>query len=79
METYNERKNRLWDSIHLYQDVIKTIQEQGLDSPLAHKVISMYRDEIQKAYQELKEVTRWFKTTGLDPNEPFNRRKYGRN
>lgn len=67
-ETYNQSKAMLWDLIHSCQALIKVIKP---NSPLAREVIAGNREIIRSTYADLKELTRWFKQSGLEPDEPY--------
>lgn len=79
-ESFNERKDFLWSYIHTCQDLIKAIQATSIGtSSLAYEVIRMEREQIQQTYDELKQLQRWFKTSGLKPDEPFSYKREGSN
>lgn len=75
MESYQERKAWIWSTIDLNRDLIKTVQEVcSDDEPLKKQVLSNCRAEIRKKTQELSDLARWFKQSGLKETEPYNRR-----
>lgn len=67
-ETYAERKASLWSYIHTCQGLIKVIKP---DTPLAREVIKAERSSIRETYNELKELTRWFKKSGMTETQPY--------
>lgn len=67
-ETFNQHKAFLWDYIHTTQDLIKAIKP---NSQLAKEAIAGSRESVRDTYAELKELQRWFNTSGLDPDEPY--------
>ena len=71
-ETFEQRKDFLWSFIHVCQDLIKAIQKcKTSDQELSRTVIKQERAIIKETYEELKELQRWFKQSGLKPDEPY--------
>lgn len=78
-ENFNQRKAFLLDYIHTCQDLIKAIQQSSLhNSTLAREVIKEERILIRDTWAELKQLQRWFKTAGLEPDEPYYPESYKR-
>lgn len=79
-ETFNERKSSLWSYLHTSQDLIKAVQKiKGDNLALAREVIVQERETIKTTYADLKELQRWFKTSGLEPDEPYYIKREGKN
>jgi hypothetical protein len=75
-ETFNGRKESLWDYIHVCQELIAAIQKSVVPpTDLSREVIALERQSIRSTYAELKDLQRWFNTTELEPDEPFYYRK----
>lgn len=76
-ETYNQHKQFLWDFIYTCRELIKAIQNSSLaESTLAREVIDQNRAIIRDTYAEIKELTRWFRASGLDEDEPYYPESY---
>lgn len=75
-ETYNQRKDFLWSFIDTCRELVITIQRSNLsNTPLAKEVIAENRAIIRDNYAELKELAKWFKQSGLEPDEPYQRKR----
>lgn len=71
-ETFNQRKAFIWSCIHTCQDLITVLQKvTGENAKLARQIIKDEREIIKSDYATLKELQRWFKQSGLTPDEPY--------